>query len=83
MPEMRAANSVMENLLPNNASGLHIALCESYFWSATILKMTESIACPTCPDSSISLIPLATDEQYRIDLGSSAGLELSFSKRTR
>ncbi len=83
MAEMRAANPVMENLLPNNASGLHFALCESCFWSATILKMKEPIACPTCPDSSVSLIPLAADEQYRIDLGSNAGLELSFSKRIR
>ena len=73
----------MENLLPNNSSGFHFALCESCFWSATILTMKERIACPACPDSSVSLIPLGADEQYRIRLGTSAGLELSFSKRSR
>ncbi|HXV46582.1 MAG TPA: hypothetical protein VD736_07915, partial [Nitrososphaera sp.] len=69
--------ATMENLLPNNYSSLHFALCESCFWSATILKMREFIVCPACPDSNVSLIPLAVDEQYRIKLGTSAGLELS------
>lgn len=83
MAEMLAANPVMQNLLPSSSSGRHFALCESCFWSATILTMKERVACPVCPDSNVSLIPLAVDEQYRIKLGSSAGLELSFSKRTR
>lgn len=81
---MRAANPVMENLLPNNASGLHFALCESCFWSATILRMKEqNVACPLCVNANVSLIPLAIDEQYRIKLGPRAGLELPFSKRSR
>jgi hypothetical protein len=83
MAKMRAANPVMENLLPNNDSGLHFALCESCFWSATILRMKEQVACPLCIDVNVSLIPLAIYEQYRIKLGPSAGLELSFSKRLR
>lgn len=74
--------TVVENLLPDN-SARHFALCESCFWSATILRTEKNVACPACPDSSVSLIPLAMDEQYRIKLGASAGLELSFSKRSR
>lgn len=83
MAEMRAINPVMENLLPGNASSLHFALCESCFWSATILRMKERVACPLCVDATVSLIPLAIDEQYRIKLGPGAGLELSFLKRPR
>jgi len=45
--------------------------------------MEKRVVCPTCTDSDVSLIPLAIDEQYKIKLGSSAGLELSFSKRRR
>ena len=47
------------------------------------MRLRENVTCPACPDSSVSLIPLAMDEQYRIKLGTSAGLELSFSKRSR
>lgn len=74
---------VMKNLLPENSAARHFALCESCFWSATILRPKENVACPACPDSSVSLIPLAVDEQYRIKLGAGAGLELAFSKRSR
>jgi len=80
---MRRAKPVMENLMPNNSCELYFALCESCFWSATILRMDHDVVCPACTDSNVSLIPLAIDEQYRIKLGSTAGLELSFSKRTR
>lgn len=83
MAEMRAVNPVMENLISGNAPGLHFALCESCFWSSMILRMEEQIACPMCVDATVSLIPLAIDEQYRIKLGPGAGLELSFSKRSR
>jgi hypothetical protein len=77
MAEMRAANAVMENLLPD--SSRHFALCESCFWSATVLKMKEFIACPMCPDSNVSLIPLTTNESYRLKLSPASGLEVSFS----
>lgn len=75
--------TVTENLLSDNFAARHFALCESCFWSATILRMDHDVACPACTDSNVSLIPLAIDELYRIKLGSTAGLELSFSKRSR
>jgi Zn finger protein HypA/HybF involved in hydrogenase expression len=75
--------TVTENLSPDNFTVRHFALCESCFWSATILRMEHDVACPACTDSNVSLIPLAIDDQYRIKLGSTAGLELSFSKRSR
>jgi len=43
--------------------------------------MKEHVSCPMCVNASVSLIPLALDEEYRIKLGPSAGLELSFSKK--
>lgn len=83
LSEMRGAKPVMENLMPNNSSELYFALCESCFWSATILRMDHDVVCTACTDSNVSLIPLAIEAQYRIKLGSSAGLELSFSRRSR
>ena len=62
------------------SSEFHFALCESCFWCATVINFKQQHVCPSC-SGSVSLIPLARDEQYRIEFGSSAGLEMSFSKR--
>ncbi len=78
--EMRVNNSVMENLLSgNNSSPYHFALCESCFWSATILKIKQDIVCPACPDGIVSLIPLARNESYRLNISPKTGFEVSFS----
>lgn len=59
------------------------ALCESCFWSATVLRMKEKISCPLCKEiESLSLIPLETDECYRLDVSKSTGLEVSFAKKS-
>lgn len=55
------------------------ALCESCFWSATLLS-DRDVSCPSCLDSTVSLIPLAKDDEYRLRISPSAGLELSFSR---
>jgi hypothetical protein len=66
--------------LIKNPEGHSFALCESCFWCATILDNRKQQACPACT-GSVSLIPLARDEKYRIKLESTMGLEMSFSKR--
>jgi hypothetical protein len=57
------------------------ALCESCFWTATLLAERD-LSCPACP-GPVSLIPLAKDEEYRLKVSPSAGLELSFSRPKR
>ena len=85
MAEMRATNTLEENsFTSHDATGYQFALCESCFWSATILRLKDQgVPCPECVNASVPLIPLAIDEQYKIRFASSAGLELSFSKRSR
>jgi hypothetical protein len=61
------------------------ALCESCFWSATFLNTTQKNIhiinyCPVCSNNSVSLIPLANDDIYNMNLRSKGGLELTFSK---
>lgn len=46
----------------------YFAICESCYWSATILSVKGEVACPLCTDSNVSLIPLAIDGHYRIKL---------------
>ncbi|MEO9363781.1 MAG: hypothetical protein ABI348_07765 [Nitrososphaera sp.] len=58
----------------------HFALCESCFWSATVLFGKDAPACPSCTEGNVSMMPLARDEEYRIKLSPCAGLEMSFSR---
>jgi hypothetical protein len=69
------------------------ALCESCFWSATILyspikeKQNSEITsadnpsdvCPMCNKGSVVLIPLQDNEAYRMSIGDKRGLEIQFS----
>jgi hypothetical protein len=59
----------------------HFALCESCFWSATVLFGKDAPACPSCStEGSVSMIPLAKDEEYRVKLSPCTGIEMSFSR---
>ena len=69
------ANAVISQKLVRKS----FALCESCFWSATLLYERD-VSCPSCPGSSVSLIPLAKDEEYRLMVSPSTGLEMSFSR---
>lgn len=73
---------VIQSFIPSDVSGTRFfALCESCFWSATILRMKDRITCPTCKEiESLSLIPLETDESYCLNMSGSSGLEVSFTK---
>jgi len=72
----------------HNTSTRRFALCESCFWSATIIRSGErnvhiTNSCPICSSNNISLIPLANDEAYEMHVRSKGGLEIKFSKANR
>ena len=68
----------------NYASQHHFALCELFFWSATIFKSDkkqEQIinTCPTCFNgNNISLIPLTKDKVYELSTRSKGGRDEIF-----
>jgi hypothetical protein len=71
-----------------NTHARQFVLCESCFWSATILKSTQKQvhiynSCPVCSNSNISLIPLANDEAYKLHVRSKGELEMKFSKANK
>src|ERR687892_1272920 len=76
--KMRTNNHTMKNLiLDNSTSSIHFVLCESCFWSATILKMGEDCVCPACADSNVSFIPLSINESSRLSMSAKSWLEAS------
>lgn len=56
------------------------AICQSCFWTATILGRTESYECPLCPGKNVDLIPLNLNEKYKYDLSTNKGLKIKFSR---
>lgn len=54
-------------------------LCESCYWTATILKEIETLQCPVCFNDNVALIPLNKDEKYEYSFERKQGLQLKFS----
>jgi len=57
----------------------YFVLCQSCYWTATILTKTENYECPLCPGKNVELIPLNSNEKYEYDLHPDKGLEIKFS----
>jgi hypothetical protein len=77
---MLTNNHTTKNLiLDNSTSSVHFVLCESCFWSATILKMGEDFVCSICANSNVSFIPLSLNESSRLGMSAKSWLEASFS----
>jgi hypothetical protein len=73
------------NTLVETHADRQFALCESCFWGATVLNSTQNNIriinyCPICSNNNVSLIPLANDDVYDMNIRSKGGLELRFSK---
>lgn len=55
------------------------ALCESCYWTATILMKMEGYQCPLCQSKDIALIPVNRDEKYEYHFEPKQGLDIKFS----
>ncbi len=67
----------------NNTSSIYFVLCESCFWSVTILKRREDSVCPVCAYSNVSFIPLSINESSQLSMNSKAWREALFSSAKR
>ena len=57
----------------------YFILCESCFWSASIIKlMAPKVSCPLCANDNVYMIPLAINESYSLNLSPKTGLDISF-----
>jgi hypothetical protein len=70
------------------AADRQFALCDSCFWSATILRSGErnvhiTSSCPVCSSDNISVIPITSDDVYELDVGSKGGLQIEFSRASK
>jgi hypothetical protein len=66
-----------------NYDNRKFALCESCYWTATILTKMESYQCPVCRAGNVALIPLNLDEKYEYQFEPKQGLNIKFSINER
>lgn len=72
--------TTMENIKHSGNLSKYFALCESCFWSASILLQDPIVRCPNCKGGiEVALIPLGSCESYRLSIRESIGLDVSFS----
>jgi hypothetical protein len=69
-------------------SARQFLLCETCFWSATIIKLTQENAtiinsCPVCSGDNVATIPLTDDDVYELYVRSKDGLEIKFSRANK
>jgi predicted RNA-binding Zn-ribbon protein involved in translation (DUF1610 family) len=55
------------------------ALCESCYWTATILAKIVTYQCPVCQSKDVALMPLGRDEKYEYSVVPDHGLQVKFS----
>jgi hypothetical protein len=72
---------------------IYFVICNSCYWCATYFGiddlelLTESssytLDCHVCKSHSTELIPIGTDESFRIQYNVSRGMEIEFYRRNR
>ena len=77
--------SVNSQIESSYVSDRQFLLCETCFWSATIIRSTQknAIIINCCSNSNISVIPLTNDDAYELYVRSNGGLEMKFSRTNK
>lgn len=69
-------------VLEKKEQGVSFALCESCYWTASILDSSRCFSsCLSCAQKRITLMPIASNETYMYNLSEKGNLELYFSVR--
>lgn len=70
-------------ILEKKKQGVNFALCESCYWTASLLDiaMCNFSSCPLCSAKNLALMPIAANEKYHYNLSTTGSLELHFSLR--
>jgi hypothetical protein len=59
--------------------GVKFLLCSSCFWCASCLSPDSTFTeCPSCSHGNIESIPIAENENYRINSGIKRGITMEF-----
>jgi hypothetical protein len=59
---------------------IYFVICNSCYWCATYfgIDVSLSLACHGCNSQNTELLPISTDESFRIEYSPTRGLEMVF-----
>lgn len=72
---------------------IYFAICNSCYWSASYFNIdnldslsrssSHVLHCPVCKSNSTELMPISTDESFRIDYNTTKGMEMEFYRSNK
>ena len=88
-----SSNIVEDNEILQPIDKIYFVICNSCYWCATYFGIDnlESLSgssshvlnCPICNSHNTELMPIATDESFRIEYSVTRGMEIEFYKTNK
>ena len=86
-------NTIENNKILQHIDKIYFVICNSCYWCASYFGIDdlESLSgssshvldCPICNSHNTELMPIATDESFRIEYSLTRGMELEFYKSNK
>jgi len=86
-----SSNTIENNEILQPIDKIYFVICNSCYWCASYFGINDLGAlsgssshvldCHVCNSHNTELIPIATDESYRIEYSQTKGMEMEFYKR--
>jgi hypothetical protein len=72
-----------ESVKPTNK--IYFVICNSCYWCASYFSVNNSyvLNCYACSSPNTELIPIGTDESFKIDFSHTRGMEIEFYKNNK
>jgi Zn finger protein HypA/HybF involved in hydrogenase expression len=81
------------NPIENNENKIYFVICNSCYWCASYFgtddleslsgSSSHVLDCPTCNSHNTEVMPIATDESFRIEYSLTRGMEMEFYRSNK
>jgi hypothetical protein len=88
-----SSNTIEDNEILQPIDKIYFVICNSCYWCASYFGIDdlESLSgsslhvlnCPICNSHSTELMPIATDESFRIEYSQTRGMQIEFYKTNK
>ena len=88
-----SSNTIEDNELAQPIDKIYFVICNSCYWCASYFGINDLgslsgssscvLNCPICNSHNTELMPIATDESFRIEYSLTRGMELKFYKSNK
>ncbi len=88
-----SSNTIEDNGISQPIDKIYFVICNSCYWCASYFGINDLgslsgssshvLDCPICNSHSTELMPIATDESFRIEYSQTNGMEMEFYKTNK